>query len=62
VGKLVNSFLQEEESITMFPSPCFYAYFEVSHQKRVMGKRSLEVDLCEKELIQIMGDGNTFAE
>ncbi len=59
-------------TIAMFPS--FYAHFEVSHQKRVMETwisnknalfaknflRSLEVVLCEKGLMRIMGDGNAF--
>ncbi len=65
---LINSIL----SLAIFPSSCFYAHFEVSHQKWVNKSpkgnksfnsqkkfsRSLEVgfDLCEKRLMWRMGD------
>ncbi len=60
----------------MFQSPCFYAPFEVSHQKQVMetpyfGKKNplickknfyeVVFDLCDKGLMQ-MGDRNGFCE
>ncbi len=46
------------ESIAGFPSPCFNAHFEVSHEKQVMEMPNLVVfDLCEKGLMRIMGDG-----
>ncbi len=32
----------EDHSVAMFPSLCFYAYFEVLHKKRVMEMPNFE--------------------
>ncbi len=48
------------ETEAMFPSPCFYAHFEVSHQKRVMeseNEKSLSFDTHLRKFWTCMKNG-----